>query len=115
MFRDDKYLAFVRDNQCVSPQCLCPAEHAHHFSRRHGGGGVGCKVHDTFTVPLCAAHHDRVHTTGELPGLTSDETEFLFMRVALLLVTKWLVQGRSDLCKDELSQRVTFRSTWPWK
>lgn len=93
MFRSPAYLAFVRSHQCVL--CGCPAGRAHHFDKRHGGGGTAVKPHDTFTVPLCAAHHDAVHAGVTLRGLGAIEIECLSTRVALQLVTKyWESFGR---------------------
>jgi hypothetical protein len=96
MFRSPAYLAFVRTHHCV--WCSAPADHAHHFDRRHGGGGIGIKCHDTFTVPLCCRHHDAVHAGRHYPGLDALETEHLFTRVALQLVSKfWESFGRPQV------------------
>jgi len=93
MFRSIPYLAFIIDHPCCAPGCLLPADHAHHFARRHGGGGVALKPHDTFTVPLCDPHHNGAqHQHGALPGITADETEALFMRTALKLTTEWMMR-----------------------
>jgi hypothetical protein len=93
MFRSPAYLKFVRSHPCVF--CAAPAERAHHFDKRHGGGGTAVKPHDTFTVPLCAVHHDAVHGGASLSGLDALETECVFTRVALQLVSKfWESFGR---------------------
>jgi hypothetical protein len=52
MFRSDDYLEFIRGRVCAAPSCTAAADHAHHFAKRFGGGGIGCKPHDTFVVPL---------------------------------------------------------------
>jgi hypothetical protein len=87
MFRSEKYLSTVRSSKCVALGCCRDADHAHHFGRRQGGGGVGLKPHDTYTAPLCAEHHGIVHQTGQLPGLTVDGTDLLFLWFALRNLT----------------------------
>jgi Protein of unknown function (DUF968) len=60
--RDKGHLAFVAGQPCL----VCgrrPAQ-AHHL-RFAQGRAMGLKVSDEFTVPLCNAHHDSVHRTGE--------------------------------------------------
>jgi hypothetical protein len=94
MLRSPQYLAFVRLEKCCAPGCSNGADHAHHFGRRHGGGGTGVKPHDSFVVPLCTFHHLYVHQHGALDTLGSGgapSTESYFYCVALQLVTKfWL-------------------------
>jgi hypothetical protein len=93
MFRSPCYLTFVRAHQCC--WCGAQADHAHHFDRRHGGGGTGIKCHDTFTVPLCARCHDSVHNGGTYCGLDALGIECMFTRLALQLVSKyWESFGR---------------------
>lgn len=76
----------------ITSASRCGADVAHHFARASGGGGTAIKAHDTFTVPLCNEHHGIVHQHGQLPYLSADETEAHFFRVALTLVTGWLVK-----------------------
>jgi hypothetical protein len=92
MYRSKSYLEFVRGQVCVAPACMYRADHAHHFAKRLGGGGVACKPHDTFVVPMCARHHYEVHQTGMLGSYfdTADQTEAFFFRSALQLVTRYL-------------------------
>ena len=40
------------------------ADHAHHI-RYAQPRGLGLKVSDEFTVPLCAIHHGQIHETGK--------------------------------------------------
>jgi hypothetical protein len=89
MFRDKKYLAAARGGaSCCG--CGRPAEHAHHFDKRRGGGGTGIKPSDTYSAPLCAACHDFVHQHGTLPCNTKAETELTFYRAALAMATRWI-------------------------
>ncbi len=59
--RDKAHLAFVANEPCL----VCgrrPAQ-AHHI-RFAQPRGLGLKVSDEFTVPLCNGHHDSLHRTG---------------------------------------------------
>jgi hypothetical protein len=96
MYRSKDYLHFViAGRACCAPGCRNPAEHAHHYARRHGGGGVALKPHDTFTVPLCSTcHNGAEHQHGALPHMTPDETEAFFFRNSLQLVTQWLERAK---------------------
>ena len=44
--------------------CGRSPSHAHHI-RYAQSRGLGLKVSDEFTVPLCAKHHHHIHTTGK--------------------------------------------------
>ncbi|ODR97428.1 hypothetical protein AUC69_12530 [Methyloceanibacter superfactus] len=56
-----EHLRFVARHPCVI--CGRSPSHAHHL--RHAQvRGLGLKVSDEFTVPLCAIHHNEVHKTG---------------------------------------------------
>jgi hypothetical protein len=90
MWRSAKYLALVRLQPCCAPVCRDKAEHAHHFGKRFGGGGIGCKPHDSFTVPLCATCHHEIHQRGTLGSWSTEETETFFAREALRLLTLYL-------------------------
>jgi len=60
--RDRDHLAFVASQPCL----VCgrrPAQ-AHHL-RFAQPRGMGLKVSDEFTLPLCNTHHDAVHRTGD--------------------------------------------------
>jgi hypothetical protein len=95
MLRSYPYLAFVRLERCCAPGCSNMADHAHHFGRRHGGGGIGVKPHDSFVVPLCERCHAEAHS-GWVLGMSADEIELHFFRVALQLVTRfWLEKSQS--------------------
>jgi hypothetical protein len=95
MYRSRKYLEFVRKQPCCAPSCILTAEHVHHFARSHGGGGTAVKPHDTFVVPLCADHHREIHQRGGFKQYNFDRwnTESDFFRVALQLVTAFLLRG----------------------
>lgn len=60
--RDREHLSFVASQPCL----ICgrrPAQ-AHHlrFAQRRG---MGLKVSDEYTVPVCNTHHDDIHRTGD--------------------------------------------------
>jgi hypothetical protein len=96
---DESYLQFVR----VQPCCACgrsaPSE-AHHWGPGHKG--VGTKVSDYRTVPLCLRCHQRWHTEGAVfavPGdagriVTGDAaprkiSERIFLQAQVDLLVRW--------------------------
>jgi Rad52/22 family double-strand break repair protein len=60
--RCKEHLRFVASQPCVI--CGRSPSHAHHV-RYAQSRGLSLKVSDEFTVPLCAIHHDNIHTTGK--------------------------------------------------
>ena len=59
--RDKIHLRFVAKQPCLICERLpCDAHHLR-FAQGHG---LGLKVSDEFTVPLCRGHHREVHRTG---------------------------------------------------
>jgi hypothetical protein len=60
--RSKDHLRFVASQRCLisgrSPS------HAHHI-RYAQSKSLSLKVSDEFTVPLCAIHHNQIHTTGK--------------------------------------------------
>jgi hypothetical protein len=63
--RDKVHLRFVAKQPCL----ICGRQpcDAHHL-RFAQGRGLGLKVSDEFTVPLCRGHHREVHRAGNEPG-----------------------------------------------
>jgi len=59
--RSKEHLQFVAQHACLI--CGRAPSHAHHV-RFAQSKGLGLKVSDEFTVPLCAIHHSDLHTTG---------------------------------------------------
>ena len=59
--RCKEHLRFVASHPCAI--CGRSPSHAHHV-RHAQSRGLGLKVSDEFTVPLCATHHHQIHTTG---------------------------------------------------
>ena len=57
-----EHLRFVASQPCLI--CGRVPSHAHHI-RYAQSKGLGLKVSDEFTVPLCAIHHHHIHTTGK--------------------------------------------------
>ena len=60
--RCKEHLRFVASHPCSI--CGRSPSHAHHV-RYAQSRGLGLKVSDEFTVPLCATHHHQIHTTGK--------------------------------------------------
>jgi len=60
--RSKEHLRFVAQQPCLV--CGRSPAHAHHI-RFAQSKGLGLKVSDEFTVPLCAIHHSENHTTGD--------------------------------------------------
>ena len=59
--RCKEHLRYVASQPCVI--CGRSPSHAHHV-RHAQPRGLGLKVSDEFTVPLCAIHHDEIHRTA---------------------------------------------------
>lgn len=79
--RSKKYMVHVREQGCccasfARARCDGPMR-AHHHGRR-GGGGMSLKTSDLHTVPVCRAHHDEFHRTGEVYPFDAAATELLF-------------------------------------
>ena len=62
--RSKEHLRFVAQQPCLI--CGRKPSHAHHL-RHAQPRGLGLKVSDEFTVPLCATHHSENHQTGDEP------------------------------------------------
>jgi hypothetical protein len=60
--RSKDHLRYVASKSCLV--CGRTPSHAHHV-RFAQSRGVGLKVSDEFTVPLCAIHHSENHSTGD--------------------------------------------------
>jgi hypothetical protein len=60
--RSKQHLRFVASQPCLI--CGRSPSHAHHI-RYAQSKGLSLKVSDEFTVPLCAIHHNQIHTTGK--------------------------------------------------
>lgn len=63
--RSKEHLRFVARQPCLI--CGRTPSHAHHI-RYAQSRGLGLKVSDEFTVPLCAIHHTENHATGDERG-----------------------------------------------
>jgi DNA recombination protein Rad52 len=61
-YRSKEHLRFVASQPCLI--CGRTPSQAHHV-RFAQPKGVGLKVSDEFTVPLCAVHHTENHATGD--------------------------------------------------
>jgi hypothetical protein len=60
--RSKEHLRFVARQPCLI--CGRTPSQAHHI-RYAQPRGLGLKVSDEFTVPLCAIHHTEIHATGD--------------------------------------------------
>lgn len=61
-FENRKWLQFVKSQPCIC--CGQRADDPHHIIG-YGGGKMGGKEHDLFTIPLCRVHHNELHTSVE--------------------------------------------------
>lgn len=59
---DPEYLAWIRTLRCSVCQIL-DRLHAHHLKHGHGErrGGMGIRVHDRLSLPMCPRHHRQFH------------------------------------------------------
>jgi len=90
--RDRGFLSFVRDHACCSCEAPRPSD-PHHWSatvRR----GVGMKLDDLLTVPLCRRCHDCYHATTALPGRSRAETEMHLLGVQVELLVNWIAERK---------------------
>jgi DNA recombination protein Rad52 len=60
--REPEHLKYVRTQPCLI--CSRTPSDAHHL-RFAQSRGIGLKVSDEFTVPLCRVHHDQLHQSGK--------------------------------------------------
>lgn len=82
------YLAWVRGMSCCRCNAPAPSD-PHHEGRR----GVGQKVHDTMTVPLCRSCHRQYTDTNRLPGLSAEDSKTklqMVQRELLIMVLRSL-------------------------
>jgi Rad52/22 family double-strand break repair protein len=68
--RSKKHLRFVAQQPCLV--CGRTPSQAHHI-RFAQSRGIGLKVSDEFTVPLCAIHHTMNHAAGDEPRWWQDQ------------------------------------------
>ena len=85
-WRSEKYLKFVREQDCVN--CGKPANidgmDAHHITGANLGKGIGTKIADIFCVPACRKCHTQIHSNQNLVDQ---------QRHALLMIEKALNEG----------------------
>lgn len=85
--RDTAYLDFVRHHPC----CHCKGREkttveAHHWQPKRG---IGQKVDDRRTVPLCNVCHRSFHETGAIGHLDARTTRELFLVAQTDLLIEW--------------------------
>jgi hypothetical protein len=85
-WRSEKYLDFVREQDCV--HCGKPAHidgiDAHHATGVGIGKGMGAKISDSMCLPLCRVCHNQVHANKDI----IDQ-----QRAALLMIERALQEG----------------------
>jgi len=99
--RCKEHLRFVARQTCVI--CGRQPTHAHHL-RHAQPRGLGLKVSDEFTVPLCAIHHNDLHRVGK------EETWWRERNIEPLDIAKKLWQqslGRSSLAPGDAAEEVS--------
>lgn len=103
-YRSPAYLAEVRARPCCNCGAAAPSD-PHHAGQR----GVGQKADDYTAVPLCRRCHAAVTDTYAVPGRTREETELLFLRTQVALVSEWAA-GLSEMVADHVEVPVLARS-----
>jgi len=82
-----KYLSWVRSWPCVG--CGSHLTEAHHMRELALGAGMGKKVGDIFTIPVCRGCHQRCHS---LEYTKEDQLTWLYKtqnRAILAQLIKW--------------------------
>ena len=103
--RSRAHLAYVRARPCVF--CPRPASEAHHAFRNAGGGGMGIKGCDLFTVPLCREHHRELHKRGVVGERGPNETDAVMWKaIALQLRERLLEPAVCFHCLGEAKEKA---------
>ena len=89
-YRSKKYLAFVRTLPCTVPIAMCQGPVAAHHTET---GGVGMKGPDLSCVPLCALHHQEIHSQGRI---TFQEKHSLDIQLSNLKVLRQYIEWREQ-------------------
>ena len=87
--------AFVAEQPCVV--CAKQPCDAHHV-RFAQGRGLGLKVSDEFTVPLCRAHHRQLHRRGR------EETFWADLKIEPLAIAERLWRQTAGLTAKALEE-----------
>ena len=74
---------FVRSKPCCN--CMAPGPSAPHHVSGLGGKGVGLKVSDSYTIPLCV---DKCHPEIHQKPWHFDEADIY--KVMVRLLTEWI-------------------------
>lgn len=94
--RSAAYLAYVRTHPCAFCGQAPPSD-PHHIATGPGESGMGRKVPDFQTVPLCRTCHDSYHRSdqesplGAVGTLSRSETERLLWGAGYRLLVRWTV------------------------
>jgi hypothetical protein len=62
-WRSEKYLKFIRQQPCAYcfKESHIEGSAAHHINGQNLGVGIGIKISDLYTIPLCARCHAAIH------------------------------------------------------
>lgn len=63
-WRSKKYIAWVKEQPCVS--CGAPADDPHHLTGLGGMGGMGTTAPDWTAMPMCRPCHTDIHNTPKM-------------------------------------------------
>lgn len=103
---DEAYLQWVRTLPC----CVCPLDdrtQAHHLKHGRGErrGGMGIRVHDRLTVPMCSRHHRQFHAgTGFFQGWDKERKR--------VWQEAWIARLHKKFCSTEKRPIADRLSTW---
>jgi hypothetical protein len=89
-YRSEEYRQHVRRHRCCNP--LCPDRRSPIEAHHVGPHAIGDKAPDTCCVPLSVVCHVAVTRTYCLPGHSRGETDRLFARVQVQLLTAYLLR-----------------------
>lgn len=73
VFRDKKYLEFVKTKHCVVHRNCGSIVEPHHWRTK------GAQMNDLYAVPLCAEHHREFHNYGRLTFLKNNNLDEVYV------------------------------------
>ncbi len=114
--RDEKHLAFIRQQECCLPYCHREAEPAHlrmdNLSIGKELTGKGEKPDDKYTVPLCPYHHrigiDCQHNSNE-----REWWERTGLNPWAIAASHWIASGGAARAAERASKPVRPRKIKP--
>lgn len=91
-WRSKEYLDFIRWNPCWICRKSEPSE-AHHWGP---GKGMGKKVGDQYTTPLCRVCHQQWHNSASFGTMTPDQSRAEQMEAQRYYMGKWFDTLEAD-------------------